>query len=91
MKMWLGLAGSIAIAPMERPVAPGQVSEAGFEAQGAVNAVLPVTSDQLKPPLARVKRQVINGGVIMPAFKGKLTDAQITAVAKYVAAHSGKK
>jgi cbb3-type cytochrome c oxidase subunit III len=47
--------------------------------------------DQLKPPLARVKRQVINGGVIMPAFKGKLTDAQITAVAKYVAAHSGKK
>ena len=47
--------------------------------------------DQLKPAFARVKRQVINGGVIMPAFKGKLTDAQIAAVAKYVAAHAGKK
>ena len=47
--------------------------------------------DQLKPAFARVKRQVINGGAIMPAFKGKLTDAQITAVAKYVAAHAGKK
>ena len=47
--------------------------------------------DQLKPPFARVKRQVINGGAIMPAFKGKLTDAQITAVAKYVAANAGKK
>jgi cbb3-type cytochrome c oxidase subunit III len=47
--------------------------------------------DQLKPAFARAKRQVINGGPIMPAFKGRLTDAQITAVAKYVAAHAGKK
>ena len=47
--------------------------------------------DQLKPAFARAQRQVINGGAIMPAFKGKLTDAQITAVAKYVAAHAGKK
>ena len=47
--------------------------------------------DQLKPAFARVKRQVINGGAIMPAFKGRLTDAQITAVAKYVAAQAGKK
>jgi cbb3-type cytochrome c oxidase subunit III len=47
--------------------------------------------DQLKPAFARVQRQVINGGVIMPAFKGRLTDAQITAVAKYAAAHAGKK
>jgi cbb3-type cytochrome c oxidase subunit III len=47
--------------------------------------------DQLRPPFARVKRQVINGGAIMPAFKGKLTDAQIAAVAKYVAAQAGKK
>ena len=47
--------------------------------------------DQLKPAFARVKKQVINGGTIMPAFKGKLTDAQITAVAKYVAANAGKK
>jgi cbb3-type cytochrome c oxidase subunit III len=47
--------------------------------------------DQLKPAFARVKTQVINGGAIMPAFKGKLTDTQITAVAKYVAANAGKK
>jgi mono/diheme cytochrome c family protein len=33
---------------------------------------------------------VTNGGAIMPAFKGVLTDAQINAVAKYVAAHAGK-
>ena len=47
--------------------------------------------DQLKPAFGRVQKQVINGGAIMPAFKGKLTDTQITAVAKYVAANAGKK
>jgi cbb3-type cytochrome c oxidase subunit III len=46
--------------------------------------------DALKPPFATAKHQVINGGGIMPAFKGILTDAQITAVAKYVASHAGK-
>jgi len=46
--------------------------------------------DQLKPALARVQQQVINGGAIMPAFKGKLTEAQIKAVAKYVSSVSGK-
>jgi cbb3-type cytochrome c oxidase subunit III len=40
--------------------------------------------DGLKPSFARVQRQVINGGAVMPAFKGRLTDAQIKAVAKYV-------
>jgi cbb3-type cytochrome c oxidase subunit III len=46
--------------------------------------------DLLKPPFARVKSQVIKGGGIMPAFKGILTDAQINAVAKYVADNAGK-
>jgi cbb3-type cytochrome c oxidase subunit III len=46
--------------------------------------------DQLKPAFAVVKRQVEHGGSIMPAFKGVLTDAQITAVAKYVSSHAGK-
>jgi cbb3-type cytochrome c oxidase subunit III len=46
--------------------------------------------DQLKPSLSRVERQVTNGGSAMPAFKGKLTPAQITAVAKYVASVAGK-
>jgi cbb3-type cytochrome c oxidase subunit III len=47
--------------------------------------------DDLKPDFARVQRQVINGGAIMPAFKGQLTDAQIKAVAKYVSSSAGKK
>jgi len=44
----------------------------------------------LKPSFAVAKNQVIHGGGIMPAFKGVLTDAQINAVAKYVADHAGK-
>ena len=46
--------------------------------------------DQLKPALARVVKQVTNGGAIMPAFKGKLSEAQIKAVAKYVSSVAGK-
>src|SRR6516225_927703 len=50
MKMWLALAGSIAIAPIERLVATGQVLP-DPSAQGAFAAVLPATSVQLLPPL----------------------------------------
>jgi cbb3-type cytochrome c oxidase subunit III len=46
--------------------------------------------DQLKPPEAVVQRQVINGGGAMPAFKGTLTPAQITAVARYVSSVAGR-
>ena len=46
--------------------------------------------DQLKPSEAIVQRQVTNGGAVMPAFKGTLTPAQITAVAKYVSSVAGK-
>ena len=46
--------------------------------------------DQLKPPEARVAHQVTVGGGVMPAFKGTLSDAQIQAVAKYVATVAGK-
>ncbi len=46
--------------------------------------------DQLKPAEARVVQQVTNGGAIMPAFKGKLSTAQIEAVAKFVASSAGK-
>lgn len=42
--------------------------------------------DDLKPSFARAKKQVINGGGGMPPFKGKLTDAQIDAVARFVSA-----
>ena len=46
--------------------------------------------DQLKPAFPIVLRQVTNGGAVMPAFKGRLTPAQIDAVAQYVATHAGK-
>ncbi|HEX6787889.1 MAG TPA: c-type cytochrome [Gaiellaceae bacterium] len=46
--------------------------------------------DQLKPSEAIVQHQVTVGGGVMPAFKGKLSDAQITAVAKYVSSSAGK-
>jgi mono/diheme cytochrome c family protein len=60
-----------------------------LKAAGTTGTVGP-NLDLLKPPFPRVKKQVINGGVIMPAFKGTLKDAQINAVAKYVAQHAGK-
>jgi cbb3-type cytochrome c oxidase subunit III len=46
--------------------------------------------DQLKPKQATVVRQVTNGGAVMPSFKGKLTAAQIQAVASFVASNAGK-
>jgi cytochrome c oxidase subunit 2 len=46
--------------------------------------------DQLKPDEAAVERQVTNGGGGMPPFKGQLTPAQITDVAKYVSSVAGK-
>jgi cytochrome c6 len=46
--------------------------------------------DLLKPSFPITKNQVIKGGGIMPAFKGVLTDAQINAVARYVADNAGK-
>jgi cbb3-type cytochrome c oxidase subunit III len=60
-------------------------------AAAGTNGTVGPNLDQLKPPFARVKQQVTNGGAVMPAFKGKLTEAQIEAVAKYVAAQAGKK
>jgi mono/diheme cytochrome c family protein len=59
-------------------------------AAGATGTVGP-NLDQLKPSMARVVKQVTNGGAIMPAFKGKLSVAQIQAVAKYVSSSAGKK
>ncbi len=46
--------------------------------------------DQLKPPEPRIVTQVTNGGAIMPAFKDRLSKAQIEAVSKYVASVAGK-
>jgi cbb3-type cytochrome c oxidase subunit III len=46
--------------------------------------------DQLKPSQPVVEHQVEVGGGPMPAFKGKLSQAQITAVSKFVADNAGK-
>jgi mono/diheme cytochrome c family protein len=56
---------------------------------GATGSVGP-NLDDLKPDEATVKRQVENGGGPMPAFKGKLSDAQITAVSSYVSSVAGQ-
>jgi cytochrome c6 len=59
-------------------------------AAAGTNGKIGPNLDQLKPALARVKRQVTNGGAVMPAFKGRLTPQQIDAVAQYVAQNAGK-
>ena len=45
--------------------------------------------DDLKPSEARVARQVTAGGAAMPSFAGRLSKAQIAAVAKFVASAAG--
>jgi mono/diheme cytochrome c family protein len=46
--------------------------------------------DALKPSRDTVANQVANGGGAMPAFKGRLTQAQIDAIAAYVASVAGR-
>jgi cbb3-type cytochrome c oxidase subunit III len=58
-------------------------------ADAGTNGTVGPNLDQLKPGLAVVQRQVINGGGAMPAFKGTLTPEQITAVSKYVSSAAG--
>ena len=60
---------------------------AAAKAHGTVGPDL----DQLKPSIAVVQRQVTDGGGGMPAFGGRLSKAQIDAVAKYVAGAAGTK
>ena len=60
-----------------------------LQAAGATGSV-GTNLDDLKPPKATVVRQVENGGGPMPAFKGKLTDAQIDAVSTYVSSVAGQ-
>jgi mono/diheme cytochrome c family protein len=45
--------------------------------------------DDLKPSEALVASQVTNGGAAMPSFAGRLSKAQIEAVAKFVASAAG--
>ena len=59
-----------------------------LKAAGASGQVGP-NLDKLQPSFLLVKTQVENGGGVMPAFKGKLTPAQIRDVAAYVATWAG--
>ena len=58
-------------------------------AAGTTGSVGP-NLDQLKPSAARVQKRVRNGGPGMPSFAGRLSNAQIAAVAKYVAQNAGR-
>ena len=60
-----------------------------LKAAGANGTVGP-NLDQLQPSAALVTKQVNNGGGVMPSFKGKLSPAQIKAVADYVSSVAGK-
>jgi mono/diheme cytochrome c family protein len=60
-----------------------------LKAAGATGNVGP-NLDQLKPAEPIVERQVTNGGAAMSAFKGRLTPAQIKAVAQFVSSSAGK-
>jgi mono/diheme cytochrome c family protein len=60
-----------------------------LQAAGATGSVGP-NLDDVRPDKATVQRQVENGGGPMPAFKGKLSDAQINAVSTYVSTVAGQ-
>jgi mono/diheme cytochrome c family protein len=60
-----------------------------FAAAGATGTVGP-NLDQLQLPVSRIEQQIRKGGAVMPAFEGKLSDAQIKALAKWVAENQRK-
>nr|WP_181375554.1 cytochrome c [Polaromonas sp. E3S]AWD72074.1 cytochrome C oxidase [Polaromonas sp. E3S] len=59
-----------------------------LQAAGAEGAIGPIL-DELKPDEARVAKALRNGLGQMPSYKDKLSDAEITALARYVAKMSG--
>ena len=60
-----------------------------LNAAGTTGSVGP-DLDQLKPDAATVQAMVQSGGGGMPSFQGRLSAAEIAAVAKYVAENAGK-
>jgi mono/diheme cytochrome c family protein len=46
--------------------------------------------DHVLPTFKMVQAHVTTGGGRMPSFRGKLTSAEIDAVAKFVSSHAGK-
>jgi mono/diheme cytochrome c family protein len=80
------------------PAAAGDPGQAVFSsscaschtlaAAGASGAVGP-NLDERKPDAATVSAIVSSGGGSMPSFSGRLSDAEIEAVAQYVATSAG--
>ena len=60
-----------------------------LKAAGATGTIGP-DLDQLRPSAATVAGIVRSGGGAMPSFSGKLSDAQISAVATYVSSVAGR-
>lgn len=60
------------------------LAAAGAQGQGGPNL------DEARPPARLVESTVREGGGGMPAFGGRLSDAQIKAVADYVARSAGR-
>jgi mono/diheme cytochrome c family protein len=60
-----------------------------LKAAGASGSVGP-DLDQVRPTAAAVASIVRSGGGAMPSFSGKLSDAQIAAVAAYVSSVAGR-
>ena len=59
-----------------------------LQAAGAEGAVGPVL-DELKPDAARVAKALRDGIGQMPSYRGKLTDDEMAALARFVAKASG--
>jgi mono/diheme cytochrome c family protein len=60
-----------------------------LKAAGASGTIGP-DLDQARPSASVVSSIVRSGGGVMPAFAGKLSDAQIAAVATYVSTVAGR-
>jgi len=56
-------------------------------AAGSTGTVGP-NLDELQPTFVQVKTRVQDGGGVMPSFRGKLTEQQIDAVARYVSSRT---
>lgn len=60
-----------------------------LEAAGATGRIGP-SLDELKPDAKRAELAVRRGVGVMPPYEGKLTEAQIRAVASYVSQTAGR-
>jgi len=58
-------------------------------AQANAHGTVGPNLDSIKPALSIVVHQVVNGGAVMPAFKGRLSTKQIADVSAFVVKATG--